>query len=77
VGLEEVERTPQVKQKPQPKDEGPRCGSCYYFHTEDGEVGECYANPPVTELDEDDSAYNVRPVITRDEFPCRHFRAKQ
>lgn len=66
----------EVKKKPQP-DEGPRCGSCYYFHTEDGEVGECFANPPETHVEDDGGAYNVRPVITHDEFPCRHWKAKQ
>lgn len=63
--------------KPQ-KDEGPRCGDCRFYRTEEQpDIGECFANPPTTSFDEDGSFYNVRPVVQSIDYPCRHFQAKQ
>lgn len=67
-----------MKKQPQP-DEGPRCGSCAFWRSEDGQdVGECYANPPSTESDDEGvSFYNSRPILEATDYPCRHYRGKQ
>lgn len=60
------------------QDEGPRCSHCQFYRSDDQpEIGECHANPPRTVMDEDGSYYNERPILTADDYPCRHFKARQ
>jgi hypothetical protein len=64
--------------KKHPQDRGPQCGSCAFFRREDGtDFGECYALPPRTEIDEEDTPYNVRPIVAVDDLGCVHFRGGQ
>jgi len=77
MGLEEGEGAKEVKKK-QPQDEGPRCGSCYFWHCEDGgDIGECFGTPPKTVIEDDESWYNERSTTLRTDYPCWFFRAKQ
>jgi len=65
-----------MAKKREPKDDGPRCGSCYYLRKQDGAVGQCYGMPP--QLDTSNEPPTIlRPVLEVSEFPCIFWRARQ
>jgi len=67
-----------MKKKQDKQDLGNRCKSCAFYHSEDGhDVGECYAHPPRSEIDDDGTCYNVRPVVEATDYPCWYFRGNQ
>lgn len=58
---------------------GATCGACLHWqvmHDVNEDVGECYLNPPTSQVDED-GYISIRPIVERDCRTCSHFKGSQ